>query len=316
MRTCVAILLTAGVLLAAGGAGDAPPAEKPAAPTTRPSYPDKATKAERAALDALAAEIQGAVVYARRGRIRKVVIGVWKEEDLAAGEFARWSRDGKHLAVYNKGKVYVVKADGSEGKLLVEKAERKDGCPVEFHPNGREVVYWTSGGFMAVDVKTGKTRRLNAPGSYTGSACISADGKRMAARHRHNLYAIDLAKRRHRKYASGCSPGVSPDGRRVMSNTGGHTTVEIRTWEGKRAKKISAKTCRPDQKWDNHHWSNHNDYIAAQGEHKGGYAYVVKISEDRGTRVTWEERTQYPDVFVAPAEGKADPPPPAEAAAP
>ena len=267
-----------------------------------PHYPHEASDAERKALDDLAAEINGAVVYSRGGHVKKVVIGDWRVVDLGEGDFARWSADGKRLAVYDGGKVYVIDADGSNRKLLIEKADKRDGCPVEFHPNNREAVFWKkNGGLHAVDIETKKVRRLNAPGTYTGSACLSADGERMAVRWGHNLYAVDLKAKKHHKYASGCSPGVSPDGRRVMNNDGGHRTVTIRGWDGNGRAKISAGTCRPDGRWDNHHWSNHNDYISAQGERGGGYAYVVNVVKNRGTRVTWEKRVGYPDVWVAPA---------------
>ncbi len=295
---CVWLSYAGTPALAAGARGEA----------TALAYPPEAGKEERAALDKLAAEIGGAVVYTCKGHIHKVVIGVWQVEDLGRGEFARWSPDGKHLAVYDQGKVYVMRADGSERKLLVEKAPKKDGSPVEFHTNNREVVHWTPEGLMAVDIETRKSRPLNAPGTYSGSACLSADGNRMAARWGHDLYAVDLAKRAHRKYARGCSPGVSPDGQWLMNNSGDHTALELRRWAGSERKKLSARSCRPDGKWDNHHWSNHNDYIAAQGEHRGNYSYVVRVSEDRGTRITWEAKTAYPDVWVAPVGGASEAP--------
>ena len=72
----------------------------------------------------------------------------------------------------------------------------------------------------------------------------------------------------------------------------------ISSWDGKEQRRINAETCEPDRSWDNHHWSNHSDYITAQGTEKPGEAYVFSISENRGTRVTWEGRALYPDLFV------------------
>jgi Tol biopolymer transport system component len=291
MRKALAILAAAALTAAAAAAEDA----------REPHYPKDASAAEREALDRLAAEVEGAVVYTGGGHVRKVIIGDWRVTDLGEGDFARWSADGNRLAVYDDGDLYVIDADGSNRTLLVKDADKKDGCPVEFHPNNREVVFWKKkGGFHAADIETLNVRRLNAPGTYTGSACISADGKRMAVRWGHNLYAVDLENKRHHKYASGCSPGVSPDGKLVMNNDGGHRTVTIRGWDGKGEQKIHSKALSPDNRWDNHHWSNHSDYIAAQGERGGGYAYVVNVAANRATRVTWESRIGYPDVWIAP----------------
>ncbi len=256
---------------------------------------------EKADAEALVREIRGAVVYARQGHIRKVVLGEWTPVDLGPGDFARWAPDGKRVAVWHRGDVYCVAADGSGRTKLVSGADQKDGCPVEFHTNNREIVYWkTKGGFHAVDVETGTTRSLGLPGTYSGSACFSADGSRMACRWGNGLFAVDVAKGTHRKYARGCSPGVSPDGRLLMNNNGGHRDATLRTWDGKRQTKITTKTMSPDRGWDNHHWSNHAEWIACEGEGKAHEAYVVHVSANRVWRVSWEGKVAYPDLWVAP----------------
>jgi Tol biopolymer transport system component len=265
------------------------------------NFPKQASGSERAALAKLDEEIDGAVVYARKGRIRKVVIGDWREQDLGEGEFARWSPDGERVAVYHKGKVHVMDADGRNRRKLVDDADKADGCPIEFHTDNRRIVFWRKReGFHAVDVETGKTEKLDLPGRYSGSAGFAADGKRMAVRWGKDLYAVDVPAGKHRKFARGCSPGVSPDGKWLMNNNGGHRTMTLREWDGKRRRKIDVRTMSGDKAWDNHHWSNHADYIAAQGEKGGGYAHVVRISTNRCTRVCWEKHVQYPDLWVKP----------------
>jgi hypothetical protein len=281
------------------------------APSPQPQYPERASKAERKALDALAEEVDGKVAFTRKGKVYVVRIGHWKPREMGGGQFARWSPDGNSLAVYDDGKIYRVSVPSGKRKLLAKDADSKNGCPVEFHPDGQDVLYWTKkDGFRAANVKTGKTRSLNLPGKYSGAACLSADGKKMAVRWGHDLYAVDVEKGKHRKYGRGCSPGVSPDGRWLMKNDGGHRTVSIRPWDGKgKKRKIDVRTCKPDRKWDNHHWSNHVDYIAAQGDGKQDESYVVRISANRCTRISWMGKTGYPDVWIRPekkAEKKAE----------
>ncbi|MEX0653786.1 MAG: hypothetical protein WD534_15450 [Phycisphaeraceae bacterium] len=253
---------------------------------------------ERQALAELAAEIDGAVVYTRDKRVRRVRIGEWKPEDLGAGEYARWSPDGRHLAVYHDGRVFVMQADGSERRALA-KGDHADGCPIEFHANNRQVIYWKKeSGFHVVDIETGESETLDLPGVYSGEPGISADGKRLAARWGNRLYAIDLEAGTHDQYARGCSAGVSPDGTRLMNNVGSHRQLEIHQWDDSDRMTLDTRDARPDRQWDNHHWSNHDDYLMAQGEGARAEAYVVRISANRPTRVTWEGDVLAPDLHV------------------
>jgi len=267
----------------------------------KPSYPSGASSAEKAALDDLAKLSEGALAYSRKGRIWKVEVGRWAPVELGKGEFVRWSADGSRLAVYDGGKVFVMDADGKNRTQLVDKAWKKDGASIEFHPNGKEVLFLRTDGVHAVHIETKNTRKLNAPGKYTGELCISADGNLLAARWTHDLYLVDLKTGRHSKFARGCSPGVSPDGTLVMNNDGGHCTVTIRHVDSGKKRKIEATTCKPDGKWDNHHWSNHNDFIAAQGDGKGHYGYVLHVPTGRTFRLTWDGGVGYPDFFVGKA---------------
>lgn len=146
-------------------------------------------------------------------------------------------------------------------------------------------------------------RKLADFHDYTGEPGISADGKRIACRSNERLYAIELDKKKDFVYLKeGCSAGISPDGEWLMNNGNNgnqsHSVMNIRSWDGKTVKVLRASICQPDGEWDNHHWSNHNDYICAQGGEEGE-SYVIKLSAKRGTRVTWVGRTDYPDLYVA-----------------
>jgi hypothetical protein len=56
---------------------------------------------------------------------------------------------------------------------------------------------------------------------------------------------------------------------------------------------------RPDSRWDNMHWSNHNDFIAIQGDGERHEVYAFRPSTNQGTRLTWMGSTKYPDLFVS-----------------
>ena len=258
------------------------------------------TEAERQAMESLAEEIKGAVVYTKGGRVRKVVIGIWKTTDLGEGDFVRWGPKGMKIAVYYKGVIYVVDADGTNRKRLVTVGGKAKHCPIEFHTNGKEIIYVTpSKELRTVRIIDGTTRDFDLSGKYNGEPGISADGNRLVARHGHNLYAIDLSTKQIRKYGWGCSSGISPDGNWLMNNLGNHREMVISTWDGQKQIKTNSETCQPDKSWDNHHWSNNNGYITVQGSGKAREAYVFCVSKNHGTRLTWEGGVVYPDLFVA-----------------
>ncbi len=258
-----------------------------------------ASEQELRARNHLAKTINGKIIYTRKGRVRKIVIGKWQVMDLGSGEYARWGPAGKRIAVFENGTIYVMDAEGHHRKKLVDIRGKVKHNPIEFHTNGKEIIYAKPGqGLWTVKLASGKTHVLEASRAYNGEPGISADGKRLAVRYGHSLYAIDLVTGQRRKYGRGCSAGISPDGKHLMKNIDGHREMVIHNWNGKRKKRISAASCLPDKKWDNHHWSNDNDYLAAQGSGKFQEAYVFRISKNQCTRVTWEGDVRYPDLFI------------------
>ena len=264
--------------------------------------------AQRRALETLDEEINGKLVYGRNDRIRVLKIGERESTDLGEGESARWSPDGTKLAVYNEGDIFVMDADGGNRKRLFDDADDlEDGCAIEFHTNGKEIIcVKRRSGFWSVPIDGGEATRLDLPGRYTGEPGVSADAKRMVARLDNDLYAVDLEADRHRKFARGCAPCLSPDGQWTVNNIGSHRTLAVQRWDGKDRRRLDARILGHDRGWDDFHWSNHPNYIALQGEDRGEEAYVVDVFAEKATRVTWEGRVRMPDLFV---EDVADPSP-------
>lgn len=236
------------------------------------------------------AEIDGAIIFGSGGRIKKLVLGDWNAVDLGPGQFSRWSPTGKKIAVLSGSKIFVLSPDGSHRTQLVSDAHNRGDCPLEFHANGREIIYLKGGHWWAVNIVNKSVRQL-ARGRYSGEPAIAGDGKRMVCRARHTLWAIDLIRQTRRRYGRNCSPSISPDGRRIMRNLSGHKAIEIRNWNGSGKFKI---THAP--RLDNHHWSNHNDYIVGQQD-KGKGIYVYKVSEKRVTCV-YRGASTCPDLYV------------------
>jgi hypothetical protein len=126
----------------------------------------------------------------------------------------------------------------------------------------------------------------------------------MVCRGGKDLWAFDLAAGTRCKYARGCSPGLSPDGAWVMSNTGGHTSMTIQSWDGRKRFRIDTRTSTAGRQWDNHHWSNHADWIAGESEGTEQDALVIDVRRNQVYRVTWVGGVGYPDLWVGKAAGE------------
>ena len=64
--------------------------------------------------------------------------------------------------------------------------------------------------------------------------------------------------------------------------------MDIQQWNGKKQFEIDAGNMRPDRKWDNMHWSNHNDLLVMQGDGRNRESYVFSIAMNKGWRMSWE----------------------------
>ena len=259
---------------------------------------DEPSDEERAALARLTEQVGGAVVYTHENRLRLLELGQVQPRDLGPGLCARFSPDGKRLAAFDREVVSVIDLATGARTELVRDVEEDDGCPVEFHSDGRQVIFVREDdGIFTVRIRDRAVAQLTREDDYSGEPGISADGKRLAVRAGHSLFAIDLTTGERRRYGRGCSPGVSPDGRYLMQNVNGHRRLPIESWDGRERFDLDADSCRPDRSWDNHHWSNHPNYIAAQGDRRWRAVYVLDVAANRGTRVTWE-RSASPDLYI------------------
>jgi len=219
--------------------------------------------------------------------------------DDYAYQFARWSFDGDKIAAVAAGKVYVLDdlaaADGG-ARSLNARPSLYGGITIEFHPNNTEILY-VKESLRAVDINTMVDRLVAAYHPYDGEPCASlvttagGEVKRVGARVSHDLYAIDMVAGTDRLFHTElvCSPVLPPDGSRLGNNTGTHTAVAFRDWDGSRYTEIDAvDPIVTGGAWDNFHWSNHPDFLAIQGDDSAESvdAYVMDISDFSTPKVT------------------------------
>jgi len=202
---------------------------------------------------AFGGRVTGSVIFTASDRVCVATLGGNTVRDLGPGTFARWGPDGRAIAVVHDGGVEVMGTDGSERRRLVRAGVNEPACPIEFHPNGREILFCVDGGGLrSVEIATGRVRDWKIP--FEREIGISQDGRRLAGRHRKDLCSAEMPFDRLRKYADGCSSGISPDGLWLLANRGDHKSISLTPFEGGSPRILRAQGLEPDPKWDNQTW--------------------------------------------------------------
>ncbi|GEM_PF-3424516 len=239
------------------------------------------------------------VAYTRNGKVEVVNLGEEKARVLGNGQFVRWGPEGKRLAVVNGKTLSVMEADGRNRRVLAQDVKVKDGSPLDFHPDGNHILYLAPDRhFQRINLSTGERVSHSDWGTFTGEPCYADGGKWLVAREERTLWKVNTQTGVRTRFATGCSPMMTADGRYLLHNLGGHQRLAILNADGTPKTELSTRTQRPDTRWDNHHASNHPDYLTAQGEKGPRGAYVVRISDNRIWRAGQKGGVQYPDVFI------------------
>jgi len=288
------------------------------------------------ALDRLDAEIEGFVVYSRPPDTKKeevvwmidrLEVGEWEPRTLAEGVCARVGPDGKRLAVFRTepgslkdkmtGSIWIINADGSGERDLFTGAISLGvgACPIDFHPNNKEIVFIKeAGGLGAVNIEWRTVRDLHLPGTFARELQFDGYGERLVARWQgqgdwgmlRRLVLVEPRTRVVRVYAAGCSAAVSPDANWMTVNHDGHERMSIVHRDVRRRLVLQARDLiGSGHGWHNWHWSNHNDYIAVEvfkktkKQYEGPTdAWILKLSGRRTARVTFGREANFPDLYV------------------
>ena len=260
--------------------------------------PDRDAAAWAGALAELAGRLDAAVVYERGGDIYKLVIGRAAPERLASsGSYPRWAPDSQTVAFLRGNQIMQVPAAGGAATVLATAGQPR---AIAYHPNGAEVLFVEGKAIKAVAVRD-RTVRTVLDGHAFRELDIAADGVRLVTTIKRvlrgfHVVGFDLATGVEEEFGSGCSANLSPDGKLVTRNWGSHEELAILEWEsGKVAGVLHAP---PGTAFDNHTWSNAQDWLVSRSEGAAQDILVHELAADRTTRVTNTGDCDRPDLFV------------------
>ncbi len=214
---------------------------------------------------------------------------------VEGASYARWSPDGETVAMVSGHEVLVYNWQTGETRTLARVEQPR---AVGFHPDGREVFFTDGQAIRAVHIKTGSVRQV-LDGAPFFELDVASDGTFMAATVRVRGWRVrryELPDGTYREVARGCSAGVSPDGRWIMTNTGGHQRLDLRdSVNGEVSRTLHAPE---GHTLNNHKWSNRNEWIAGIVQEPGTDIMAQRVSDGRTWRLTEHGDADRPDLFI------------------
>ena len=256
------------------------------------------------AVEALARQVQGEVVFQRLDREKR--LSIWKETlgSTSArrltrdGRYPRWSHDGRVIAFLRGNQVMLMNADGGSERLLA-RAGTPEPHAVAFAQNDREVLFTDGNALQAVALSNGVVRTVVSGRPYVG-ADLSRDGTRLITMvSGHEILAYDLTRpsAKPRRIGRGCSASFSPDAELITNNLGGHLHMWVRRWgDGEIVGEYHAPA---GLTFDNEAWSNHPRWLVSRTEQPGHQnIFVHDPFQDTAVQVTFVGDADRPDLHV------------------
>lgn len=238
-------------------------------------------------------DMTGRIVCERPDGIYMQKIGSAPEKLVPGGKYPRWAADGTAVAYVLDHTIGLITLADRQPVTL---ARASSPHAVAFHPDGKSVWFTDGDTVKSVNRKSGvmvtvaqgkRYRELDTVGSLLAGTV-----------HGLGFYVevVDLVSGNTRRIARGCSASLSPAGDLVTVNGGGHTRLDIydaRTGERKRGVDAPA-----GERFDNHFWSNHSDWIVSIKEGRPHEILLHQVSSNRSWRMAETGECDRADLFV------------------
>ncbi len=236
------------------------------------------------------------LVYHRPDGVYFKTLGGGNARRLVAGaRYARWSPDGHLVAMVKDHEVLLHDLRTDETRALTQVSNPR---AVGFHPDGQEVFFTDDRAVRAVHIETGSVRQVLAGGPFF-ELDVANDGTFMASTVRVRGWRVrryELPSGEYREVSRGCSAGVSPNGRWIMVNTGGHQRLTLRD---SGTDEIAHTLHAPEgHTLNNHKWSNRDEWITGIVQEPGTDIMAQRVRNGRAWRLTDHGDADRPDLFI------------------
>ena len=215
---------------------------------------------------------------------------------VPGGKYPRFSPDGLTVAVIRKNEIIELNlSDNSERHL----AELSSPRALGYRPDGKELFYTDGKRIRAVDL-TGLSIRDIVSGRDYRELDLSPDGRTRVATVKWlgtRIYLYDLQSGGEKWFAKGCSASFSPDGKLISRNTSSHKVLDLLDRDS--GMPVAFVPAPPGSQFDNHFWSNDQDWLVSRTEETGREnIFVHWIAGQKVFQLTSGGAADRPDFFV------------------
>lgn len=252
-------------------------------------------------------ELSGKIVYEKPDGIHFERIGAQKAERLVSGgRYPRWSPDGKLVAYIKDNTIRLISVESRQERIV---SSTESVRALAFHPGGKSIVFTDGATVRDLNIDSLRAETI-AHGKRYLEIDISKDNSLLAYTTKRTFggYQVELknlGNQETKKISTGCSASLSPIGDFVTVNSESHRNLYIfDTRSGALIKQIEGP---PGNRFDNHSWSNSNDWIAGVNESDANQICIIEVSSSRFWKVTDSGDADRPDVFIQ-VRDSTDPP--------
>ncbi|MBD3347149.1 MAG: hypothetical protein GF401_19010 [Chitinivibrionales bacterium] len=255
------------------------------------------------------------LLYQQNRKAYYMEVGEWQRKHICDNvdnkDALKWAGTGDRVLIATGSSVKVVDIETKD--ILYERdnlninRSTNANTAAEISYDAKTIYFVQGNNINAIDIGGNNIWTIFTTSSSNkireGEFCVSSDGNRFVGRYSNNRAVyIDIAKDLQGDFADECSPAISPSGTRLAVNQGGHREIATYKWElDDNEPSYWRNVTSSVGQWDNHTWSNHEDYYLGRGD--PGDAKIVNIRTQDSYSFGHSTNSNYPDLWIPASAG-------------